>query len=103
MGVWLPFLEIGRNCPFFAFFPEGLKSTWEIQKTQEKSLFPQISLEMLKHPTQSKSRQIQAAFQSFLVIFDPFPSILVKNSQNLEREELGPQRSEGVRINPSFF
>ena len=28
----------------FALFPEGVKSTWEIQKTEEKGLFPQICL-----------------------------------------------------------
>ena len=44
-GVWPPFLEIGRNrpkSPFFCLFrpfPEGAKSTWEIQKTEEKRPF----------------------------------------------------------------
>ena len=44
-GVWPPVLEIGRNRPFSPFFclfrpfPEGLKSTWKIQKTEEKGLF----------------------------------------------------------------
>ena len=44
-GVWPPFLKIGRNRPFSPFsclfrpFPEGAKSTWEIQKTEEKALF----------------------------------------------------------------
>ena len=55
-GVWPPFLEIGRNRPFSPFFclfrpfPEGAKSTWEIQKTEEKGLFPQISSDLLKTP-----------------------------------------------------
>ena len=58
-GVWPPFLEIGRNrpkSPFFCLFrpfPEGAKSTWEIQKTEEKGLFPQISSDFLK-PTSLK-------------------------------------------------
>ena len=52
-GVWPPLLEIGQNRPFSPFFclfrpfPEGAKSTWEIQKTQEKAFFlrcPQICL-----------------------------------------------------------
>ena len=56
-GVWPPFLEIGRNRPFSPFFclfrpfPEGAKSTWEIQKTEEKGLFPQISSDLLKPPS----------------------------------------------------
>ena len=32
-------------------FPEGAKSTWEIQKTEEKGLFPQISSDLLKPPS----------------------------------------------------
>ena len=53
-GVWPPFLEIGRNRPFSPFFclfrpsPEGAKSTLEIQKTEEKGLFPQISSDLLR-------------------------------------------------------
>ena len=56
-GVWPPVLEIGRNRPFSPFFclfrpfPEGLKSTWKIQKTEEKGLFPQISSDFLKPPS----------------------------------------------------
>ena len=56
-GVWPPFLKIGRNQPFLPFFclfrpfPEGTKSTWEIQKTEEKGLFPQISSDLLKPPS----------------------------------------------------
>ena len=56
-GVWPPFLEIVRNrpkSPFFCLFrpfPEGAKSTWEIQKTEEKGLFPQISSDFLKPPS----------------------------------------------------
>ena len=56
-GVWPPFLEIGRNWPFSPFFclfrpfPEGAKSAWEIQKTEEKGLFPQISSDLLKPPS----------------------------------------------------
>ena len=56
-GVWPPFLEIGRNRPFppifclFRPFPEGAKSTWEIQKTEEQGLFPQISSDLLKPPS----------------------------------------------------
>ena len=51
-----PFLEISRNRPFSPFFclfrpfPEGAKSSWEIQKTEEKGLFPQISSDLLKPP-----------------------------------------------------
>ena len=40
--------------PFFCLFrplPEGAKSTWEIQKTEEKGLFPQISSDLLKPPS----------------------------------------------------
>ena len=56
-GVSPPFLEIGQNRPFSPFFclfrpfPEGAKSTWEIQKTEEKGLFPQISSDLLKPPS----------------------------------------------------
>ena len=56
-GVWPPFLEISRNRPFSPFFylsrpfPEGAKSTWKIQKTEEKGLFPQISSDLLKPPS----------------------------------------------------
>ena len=56
-GVWPPFLGIGRNRPFSPFFclfrpfPEGTKSAWEIQKTEEKGLFPQISSDLLKPPS----------------------------------------------------
>ena len=56
-GVWPPFPEIGRNRPFSPFFclfrpfPEGLKSTWKIQKTEEKGLFPQIFSDFLKPPS----------------------------------------------------
>ena len=52
-----PLLEIGRNrhfSPFSCLFrpvPEGAKSTWEIQKTEEKGLFPQISSDFLKPPS----------------------------------------------------
>ena len=56
-GVWPPVLEIRRNRPFSPFFclfrpfPEGLNSTWKIQKTEEKGLFPQISSDFLKPPS----------------------------------------------------
>ena len=59
-GVWLPFPEIGGNRPFSPFFclfrpfPEGLgrlKSTWKIQKTEEKGLFPQMSSDFLEPPS----------------------------------------------------
>ena len=35
----------------FRPFPEGAESTWEIQKTEEKGLFPQISSDLLKYPS----------------------------------------------------
>ena len=35
----------------FRPFPEGAKSTWEIQKTEEKGLFPPISSDFLKPPS----------------------------------------------------
>ena len=56
-GVWPPLPEIGRNRPFSPFFclfrpfPDGLESTWKIQKTEEKGLFPQISSDFLKPPS----------------------------------------------------
>ena len=56
-GVWPPFPEIGRNRPFSPFFclfrpfPDCAKSTWKIQKTEEKGLFPQISSDFLKPPS----------------------------------------------------
>ena len=40
--------------PFFCLFRpflEGLKSTWKIQKTEEKGLFPQMSSDFLKPPS----------------------------------------------------
>ena len=46
--------EIGLFRPFsclFRPFPEGLKSTWKIQKTEEKGPFPQISSDFLKPPS----------------------------------------------------
>ena len=45
--------EIGLFRPFSAFrpFPEGPKSMWKIQKTEEKGLFPQISSDLLKPPS----------------------------------------------------
>ena len=54
---YLAALEIGQNRPFSPFFclfhpfPEGEKSTWEIQKTKEKGLFLQISSDLLKPPS----------------------------------------------------
>ena len=56
-GVCPPVLEIGRDRPFSPFFclfrpfPEGPNSTWEIQKTEEKGLFPQISSDLLNPPS----------------------------------------------------
>ena len=56
-GVWPPFLEIGRNGSFSPFlrlcrgFPDGAKSTWEIQKTEENGLFPRISSDLLEPPS----------------------------------------------------
>ena len=56
-GVWPPVLEIGRNRPFspffclFCSFQEGPNSTWKIQKTEEKGLFPQISSDFLEPPS----------------------------------------------------
>ena len=47
---WKP-AEIGLFSPLFCLFrpfPDGLKSSWEIQKTEEKGLFPQISSDFLK-------------------------------------------------------
>ena len=47
-GVWPPFIEIDLFRPLPPFFchcppfPEGPKSTWEIEKKQAKGLFPQI-------------------------------------------------------------
>ena len=38
------------SCPFRPF-PEGLRSTWEIQIKEEKGLFPQISSDLLKPPS----------------------------------------------------
>ena len=35
----------------FRPFPEGAKSTWEIQISEEKGLFPQISSDLLKPPS----------------------------------------------------
>ena len=73
-GVWLPFQEIGRNRPFSPFFclfrpfPEGPKSTWEIQKTEEKGLFPQISSDSLKSP--SLKLPFAAPQVSFFCVFD---------------------------------
>ena len=42
--------KIGRFLPFFCLFrpfPGGAKSTWKIQKTEGKCLFPQISSDLL--------------------------------------------------------
>ena len=56
-GVWPPLLEIGRNRPFSPFvclcssFPDGPKSTWETQKTEEKGLFLRISSDLLEPPS----------------------------------------------------
>ena len=67
-GVWPPFPEIGRNrsfSPFFCLFrpfPEGAKGTWEIQKTEEKGLFPQISSDFLKPPFAALQPKFWAKF-----------------------------------------
>ena len=72
-GVWPPFLEIGRNRPFSPFFclfrpfSEGAKSTWEIQKTEEKGLFPQISSDFLKPPS---LKPLFAALQKSLFLWN---------------------------------
>ena len=53
-GVWPPVLvEIGLFHPFLCLFapPPPPKSTWKIQKTEEKGLFPQISSVLLKPPS----------------------------------------------------
>ena len=49
----------------FRPLPEGAKSTWEIQKTEEKGLFPQISSDLLKHPSLKRPF---AALQKILVV-----------------------------------
>ena len=75
-GVWPPFLEIGRNRPFSPFFclfrpfPEGAKSTWEIQKTEAKGLFPQISSDLLKPPSAAPQKLTLWAAFSFLTFVD---------------------------------
>ena len=74
-GVWPPFLEIGRNRPFSPFccpfrpFPEGTKSTWEIQKTEEKGLFPQISSDLLKPPSLKPPFAALQPWAAFISVF----------------------------------
>ena len=76
--VWPAFLEVGRNrpkSPFFCLFrpfPEGAKSTWEIQKTKEKGFlrYPRISLNPhllnphLRHSKQNKGSKFRGKFRS---------------------------------------
>ena len=78
-GVWPPFPEIGRNRPFPPFFclfrpfPEGLKSTWKIQETEEKGLFPQISSDFLRPPS------LKPPFVALQLLLQPqsLPSLFV--------------------------
>ena len=55
-GVWLPFLEIGRNRPFSPFFclfrpfPEGAKSTWD-PENEGKGPFSSDILRLLEPPS----------------------------------------------------
>ena len=77
-GAWPPVLEIGQNRPFSPFFclfrpfPEGPKSTWKIQKTEEKGLLPQISSDLLKPPS---LKPPFAALQSTLALPPKGPKI----------------------------
>ena len=60
------------NRPFSPFFlpfrrfQEGAKSTWEIQKTEVKGLFPQISSDLLK------PHSLKSPFTAFQVFSDFF-------------------------------
>ena len=82
-GVWPPFLEIGRNrpkSPFFCRFrpfPEGAKSTWEIQGYLRKKAFflryPWISLN--PHLLNPHLRPLLTTFGSFL-FSTPLPGAL---------------------------
>ena len=83
-GVCPPVLEIGRSRPFSSFFclfrpfPEGPESTWKIQKTGEKGLFPQISSDVPKNLL-----RLFFASKLFLfseVIFQDPPKISFKTS-----------------------
>ena len=74
------------NRPFSPFlclfrpFPEGAKSTWEILKTEEKGLFPQISSDLLKPPS------LKPPFAALQIKnFPPDPNSL-KNSRNLHAQ-----------------
>ena len=53
-GAWPPVLEIGPFSlllsPFLGDW-EGPNSTWEMQKTEETGVFPQISSDLLKTPS----------------------------------------------------
>ena len=109
-GVWPPFLEIGRNRPFSPFFclfrpfPEGAKSTREIQKTEEKGFFPQISSDLLKPPS-LKPPFAALQTKAFLrkLFREPFgswtsaPKILdVKASEHKSEVSTRGWRTEGV-------
>ena len=68
-----------RNRPFSPFFclfrpfPEGAKSTWKIQKTEEKGLFPQISSDFLKPPSLKRPFAAPRVLFSFFRSFFAFP------------------------------
>ena len=90
-GVWPPFPKIGRNRPFSPFsclfrpFPEGAKSTWKIQKTEEKGLFPQISSDLLKPPSLKPpfvALQVTIGFGAIFPIFGSF-FLFSRGGQNL--------------------
>ena len=77
---------IGQNRPFppffclFCPFPEGAKSTWEIQKTEEKGLFPQISSDLLKPPSLKppfaalQQKGVASLFGNLFLVFGHFSS-----------------------------
>ena len=62
--------EIGPFRPFSALFrpfPERPNSTWKIQKTEEKGLFPQISSDLLKPPSLKPPFAALQGFRNFEV------------------------------------
>ena len=98
-GVWPPFSEIGRNRPFSPFFclfrpfPEDAKSTWKIQKTEEKGLFPQISSDFLKPPSLKPpfaAPQLNRDFGSSILAV--FPRKNSKTQSSLNFLQSGPRK-----------
>ena len=108
-GVWPPFLEIGQNRPFSPFFcifrsfPEGAKSTWKIQKTEEKNLFPQISPDLLKPPSLKPPFPALQFWKVYCRILSLSASGVQKSSSDGPRNFTHHSCRWGVKVSAAIF